>query len=435
MPAKIAYHGKTVGFGEGLNGVTNIAQCRARFNHGNTRHQTIIRHVHQLFGLHADIADVIHARGVAVPSIQNNGDVDIYYVAVHQFFVGGNAVAYDMVDGRADGFGKAFVIKGRGDRAALFDKFAAEFIQFFGRHANLDKGRDVIEGFGGQPSRRAHAIEILGRMDFDAVRCKFFRLYNHVFYCITYPMTKKEPIKAALLIIGNEILSGRTQDANAKYIAEKLGARGIVLAEIRVVPDIEAKIVKAVNELRAEVKYLFTTGGIGPTHDDITADSVAKAFGVAVHEDPAARKVLEDNYGAANLNPARLKMAVIPKGAALIPNPVSGAPGFIIGNVYVMAGVPKIMQGMMDSIVPTLEEGAITHSKTVVCEIAESKIAAPLADLQKKYPDIDIGSYPQYQPGKPRVSLVFRGTDEKRIFLAADELCEILKAMGYVPEK
>lgn len=247
-------------------------------------------------------------------------------------------------------------------------------------------------------------------------------------------MTKKEPLKAALLIIGNEILSGRTQDANAKYIAEKLATKGIALTEIRVVPDIESRIIGAANELRAANDYLFTTGGIGPTHDDITAECVAKAFGVKTHEDPLARKVLETNYGAENLTPARLKMAVIPQGASLIDNPVSGAPGFVIGNVYVMAGVPKIMQGMMDNILPTLREGAIVLTRTVVCEVAESKIAQPLSALQDKYPDIDIGSYPQYQPGKPSVSLVLRGTNAEQIDEALRDLASMIVALGLTPQ-
>ena len=151
-------------------------------------------------------------------------------------------------------------------------------------------------------------------------------------------MTAQKTLKAALIIIGNEILSGRTQDANIKFIAEKLMTRGVALAEIRVVPDIAEKIVKAVNELRAEVDYVFTTGGIGPTHDDITAENIAAAFGVKLYSHPEAKRVMEEYYKG-EWNPARLKMTMIPEGAELVQNPVSGAPGFVIGNVYVMAGV------------------------------------------------------------------------------------------------
>ncbi len=241
-------------------------------------------------------------------------------------------------------------------------------------------------------------------------------------------MTKT--LKAALIIIGNEILSGRTQDSNIQYIARKLGEKGIALAEIRVVPDIEDKIVKAVNEMRAGVDYVFTTGGIGPTHDDITADSIAKAFGVKNVLNPEARAILVNNYGEANLNEARLKMAMVPEGAELIRNPVSGAPGFIIGNVYVMAGVPAIMQGMLDNVLPNLKEGARVFSNTVSCELTESRIAQELTDLQKKFPDVEIGSYPHFKMGSSSLSLVLRGTDRELLKKSTEELIGIVLSLG-----
>ena len=228
---------------------------------------------------------------------------------------------------------------------------------------------------------------------------------------------------AALLIIGNEILSGRTQDKNTSYIAEKLNERGVRLAEVRVVPDIEGRIIAALDALRVENDYVFTTGGIGPTHDDITAGVVAKAFGVVLERNAEARQVLLNHYGSeAELTEPRLKMSEIPAGAALIANPVSGAPGFQIGNVYVMAGVPKIMQGMLDGILPTLAGGAPVLSETVTCDCAESIIAKALGEIQGRYPDIDIGSYPQFKEGKHSVNVVLRGVDAEVLARAAGEV-------------
>ncbi len=241
---------------------------------------------------------------------------------------------------------------------------------------------------------------------------------------------KTGSLTAGLIVIGNEILSGRTLDANTQFVAQKLSGRGIALAEVRVVPDIEAKIVKAVNEVRAEVDYVFTTGGIGPTHDDITAASIAKAFGVKLHADPHARKVMEEHYGRTDLSEPRLKMAMIPVGAKLIPNPVSGAPGFSMENVHVMAGVPKIMQAMLENILPLLKEGPPILSHTVTCSLRESEIAEKLSALQDKYSDIDIGSYPQYRSGPNSLSLVLKSTRPERLKEATAELVEIIKSLG-----
>jgi len=185
--------------------------------------------------------------------------------------------------------------------------------------------------------------------------------------------------------------------------------------------------------LRAEVDYVFTTGGIGPTHDDITAASIAKAFGVTLQADPQARKVMEEHYGTKDLSASRLKMALIPDGASLIPNPVSGAPGFIMENVHVMAGVPKIMQAMMENILPLLKEGPPILSSTVTCSLRESVIAEKLSALQDKYSDIDIGSYPQYRAGPGSLSLVLKSTQPERLRVATGELMEIIKALGDEP--
>jgi len=231
---------------------------------------------------------------------------------------------------------------------------------------------------------------------------------------------------AAVLIIGNEILSGRTQDSNLHYIAQKLTSIGIRMMEARVVPDVEAEIVAAVNTLRQKYTYVFTTGGIGPTHDDITADSIAAAFGVPVIEHPEARARLEKHYTAENLTPARLRMARVPANATLIDNPISSAPGIKVDNVYVMAGVPKIMQGMIDGIAATLQHGAAIHSVSVSGYVAESVVATELGDIAARFPQLDIGSYPWMRGARFGTALVTRGTDKSAV---DDAVALILKLM------
>ncbi|MDE1900090.1 MAG: competence/damage-inducible protein A [Alphaproteobacteria bacterium] len=233
---------------------------------------------------------------------------------------------------------------------------------------------------------------------------------------------------AAALVIGNEILSGRTADANLNAIATRLTAIGVPLREARVVPDIQSEIVAALNALRARYTYVFTTGGIGPTHDDITVDAVAAAFGVPVVEDPRARALLERYYGAEKLTPARLRMARAPVGADLIENPVSTAPGIKIGNVYVMAGVPNIMQAMMDGVVLTLRHGPAVHSLTISGFMAESAIAEDLGAIAARYPHIDIGSYPWVREGRFGTALVARGTDDVAVKAAAAEILALARA-------
>ena len=236
-------------------------------------------------------------------------------------------------------------------------------------------------------------------------------------------MTASTPT-AAVLIIGNEILSGRTQDSNLAHIAKKLGAIGIRMSEVRVVPDIESEIISAVDALRARYTYVFTTGGIGPTHDDITTDCIAKAFGAEVVEHPEARARLVAYYADKNavLNAARLRMARIPVGAALIDNGVSGAPGFRIENVFVMAGVPDIMKAMLETVLPKLQHGPTYVSKSVSGFVAESLIADGLAAVAARYPQIDIGSYPWQRDGRWGTALVARGTDQSAVNTASDEI-------------
>jgi molybdenum cofactor synthesis domain-containing protein len=240
-------------------------------------------------------------------------------------------------------------------------------------------------------------------------------------------------VTAAILVIGNEILSGRTRDANLHYLATGLTAIGIRLMEARVVPDIEARIIEAVNALRAGHDYVFTTGGIGPTHDDITSESVAKAFGVKLIRHAKAVELLTLHYGEANLTAARLRMAHVPEGASLIDNPVSTAPGFRIGNVYVLAGVPAICQAMFDGLKGGLSRGDPVHSKTVSAHVGEGVIAHDLGELQKRYPELDIGSYPFFRQGRFGASFVIRGTDAEAIGHAAAELRTIIRNLNAEP--
>ncbi len=246
-------------------------------------------------------------------------------------------------------------------------------------------------------------------------------------------MPEAKIVTAAVLVIGNEILSGRTKDANLHYLAEQLTAIGIRLTEARVIPDVEARIVETVNELRARFDYVFTTGGIGPTHDDITSACVARAFGVPLLKDPRAVKLLTDHYGAANLTEARLRMAHIPEGARLIDNPISTAPGFQLGNVFVLAGVPAIAQAMFAGLKGRLHGGDPVHSKTVGAYIGEGVIAKDLGALQDRYPMLEIGSYPFFRQGKFGASFVLRGTEAAKIAAAAEELRGIIVRLGAEP--
>jgi molybdenum cofactor synthesis domain-containing protein len=237
-------------------------------------------------------------------------------------------------------------------------------------------------------------------------------------------------VTACLIIIGNEILSGRTQDKNLAHIALKLNDVGVQLREVRVIPDVEDTIVTTVNTVRVAYDYVFTTGGIGPTHDDITSASIAKAFGVPIHRHPEAEHLLRTHYTPEQINEARLKMADIPLGAALLDNPVSSAPGFVIGNVHVMAGVPRIMQAMLDAIIPTLRGGAPVLSVSVTTNLPEGTIAEGLTEIQARYADIDIGSYPMYKMGEMSTTLVLRSPDAARNEAAAGEIRTLIAACG-----
>lgn len=241
-------------------------------------------------------------------------------------------------------------------------------------------------------------------------------------------------VSAAMLIIGDEILSGRTRDANLHWLAERLGEQGIAMREVRIVPDIEAEIVDALNALRDRYRYVFTTGGIGPTHDDITAQSVAAAFGVALERNEEAVRLIAERAGKENLNEARLRMANIPAGGTLIYNSLGGAPGFRIGNVFVMAGVPSIMQVMFEAISPTLEGGIPMLSRTIHCNLAEGTIAAGLGSIQETFADVGIGSYPYFRRDRAGVNIVLRSPDQARLEACTRAVEAMIHAAGGTTE-
>ena len=247
--------------------------------------------------------------------------------------------------------------------------------------------------------------------------------------------TERRIVTACVLIIGNEILSGRTQDANLAFLARGLTELGIRLREARVIPDDIGAIVSTVNEVRSAFDYVFTTGGIGPTHDDITAQCVADAFDVPLIVHPEAKRLLETHYPPGQLNEARLRMAMVPEGAALLPNPISRAPGFQIGNVFVLPGVPSIMQGIFEQLRHRLVGGTRLLSRSVSCHLSEGALAKDLGALQVRYPDLEIGSYPYFRRGDFGVTLVLRGTEKARLAAAVEELNALIRALGGDPQE
>lgn len=249
-------------------------------------------------------------------------------------------------------------------------------------------------------------------------------------------MTQRQ-VKAAVLLIGDELLSGRTQDINLQTIAKFLAPLGVQVAEARVVADVPDEIVGALNALRTKYDYVFTTGGIGPTHDDKTADAVAAAFGVNIDVREDALEILRAHYkGATPINEARLRMARIPDGASLIANPVSKAPGFQLGNVFVMAGVPSIMRGMLQDIAHRIEGGAVVRSVTVRAKgIPEGAIAEGLQKLEQEATGVSFGSYPWFMPGDFGVHLVARTADMAALAKAGEDLKALIRAQGGEPEE
>ncbi len=236
-------------------------------------------------------------------------------------------------------------------------------------------------------------------------------------------------VTAAVLVIGDEILSGRTKDKNIGYIAEYMTNIGIDLREVRVVPDVMDEIADALNALRTRYTYVFTTGGIGPTHDDITADAVAKAFGVELYEDQRIIEAMLTRMKPEDLNESRRRMARVPKGGELVPNPVNKIPGFRIGNVIVMAGVPMIMQAMLDSVAPTLETGVKLTMQSVDADAPEGAYAAALGDIAKARENLSIGSYPSYIDGKFRNQIIIRGRDPQEVAAGVQDVEAMLATL------
>ena len=246
-------------------------------------------------------------------------------------------------------------------------------------------------------------------------------------------MTARNPT-ACLLIIGNEVLSGRTQDANIRFIATKLSEIGMPLREVRVIPDVPDVIIGMVNEVRAKFDHVFTTGGIGPTHDDITSECIAAAFGVPWEAHPVAWARMERAFKPGEFNPARQRMATMPRGAELIDNAISVAPGFSIGNVHVMAGVPRIMQSMMDTLLPRLPHGTPIASRAVhAFGLPEGLIADGLEAIQKRYSTLDLGSYPFYRPNGNGVTIVAKGPDAASAEAAIVEVTALIRSLERSP--
>ncbi len=239
---------------------------------------------------------------------------------------------------------------------------------------------------------------------------------------------------ACLLVIGNEVLSGRTQDANIKYLATRLGQIGIPLREVRVIPDVAETIIGTVNEVRARFDHVFTTGGIGPTHDDITSECIAAAFGVPWEKNPQAWALLDRHYKPGEFNAARQRMATLPRGAELIDNPVSIAPGFTMGNVHVFAGVPRIMQAMFEGLARHLVGGPPVIACAVHANgLPEGRIAAGLGAIQARYPDLELGSYPYYRVTGNGVAIVAKGADAAQAEAAIAAVTALMVELGGTP--
>lgn len=248
-------------------------------------------------------------------------------------------------------------------------------------------------------------------------------------------MSKKEITTAGIIIIGSEVLSGRIQDANVQHIALKLNQHGVHLREVRIIPDLEEQIIETVRFFHKAYDYVFTTGGIGPTHDDITAESVAKAFNREVEYNEKALEILYKRYGTENLTVGRKLMARMPKNVDLIKNPVTSAPGFQIENVFVMAGIPLVMQGMLDGILDRIVADHPILSTSVSCNLAEGDLAMALGELQQQVPEVDIGSYPFWRQGHFGTSIVIRGQVESIVIGAARRVSDLIVSLGGIAEK
>ena len=237
---------------------------------------------------------------------------------------------------------------------------------------------------------------------------------------------KSNKIDSAIIIIGNEILSGRTQEINLMYISKWLNGLGVKVEEVRIIPDIENEIINCVNELRKKFDYIFTTGGIGPTHDDITSESISKAFNLKYKLHREAFNILKKNYGEGQFNESRQKMAKMPSEAKLIYNPTSGAPGFIVENVFCLPGVPSILQSMLPGLTNMISGGQTIISKTINLRTVESEIAKSLKDVQDNNKEVEIGSYPFFRAGKIGVSIVLRSEQESKINICSEQILKFV---------
>lgn len=246
-------------------------------------------------------------------------------------------------------------------------------------------------------------------------------------------MRTPDVVTACALIIGNEILSGRTPDVNLNHLALTLGGWGVQLREARVIPDVEAEIVAAVNQCRRRFNYVFTTGGIGPTHDDITAACIAKAFDVPLVINPEIAERIRQRPSSPEVMEARMLMARIPEGAVLVDNATGGPQGFRMDNVIVMAGIPAVMQAMLATLEGKLDSGPVVRSRSVTAYLGESEIARGLGKVQERYPDVDLGSYPFVRDGRYGASLVMRGSDVERLEQMLEEVCQVIIDAGEQP--
>jgi len=245
--------------------------------------------------------------------------------------------------------------------------------------------------------------------------------------------TTDNAVTACVLIIGNEILSGRTQDVNLKYLAETLGGWGIQVREARVIPDVENVIVGTLNDVRPHYDYVFTTGGIGPTHDDITADCVARAFGVDLVVNEQIAELIRARPAPPDVMASRLRMARIPEGAVLVDNLTGGPPGFRMDNVFVMAGIPAVMQAMLASLEGRLQGGPVVRSWSVTAHLGESQIAAPLREIQDRYPTVDLGSYPFFRQDRYGTTLVMRSADGDALAKTFADVEQAIRDCGETP--
>ena len=462
VTAKIAHNAVALTFGMALYGVADIAHCIARFRLFDAQHQAFIRYIDEPARLERHIADQKHPAGIAVPAINDHGNVDVDDVAVLECLVGWNAVADDVVDRNAAGMRITAIADRCRHSAGSKDEIAHPIIEVERhgtghdmRHQHVERRSGespgathpgkagltvqtdgtITHGRGGIEDRDIvdHRPAIIGRSPVCHSRA---RRYAARMSSPASPdrFPPKRVWTAALVIIGDEILSGRTQDKNIAQIASWLNVQGIRLAEVRVVPDIEESIVEAVNILRARNDYLFTTGGIGPTHDDITVDSIARALDVGVVHHPDAVAVLTRYYeGRGGVTEARLRMARVPEGADLIPNRMSGAPGIRIANIFIMAGVPHITAGMLDALTGTLEGGDPVISVTLGAWVAESEVAGLLRDAERAHEGCSVGSYPFFREGRVGANFVCRSTDAAAAQACSDAIAAALTALGHTP--